>query len=516
MSKKTWVAAAVALVVAGYGAGTWYSGEQAQKAFADAAAELRHAVGKEATVTESYEKGFFSSQAKWVLEWTPPAPKVDAPEHDGDEVEPAPAAATPATPPKSMRLVMNSDIRHGPLAGGKLAAAVVESRFALEGLDAEAKQPFAKASMPTVTGVRHYSGSSDWRFALPAGEAADKGVTVRWADMAYDVSMASDQKTIRGEFKWPELVIAGLPKSAADDELQQDLELEDDDTEAAEEAKAAVAAAAAAQAAEQLTIAVKGMGGSFNTVMIDGLWGVGPGKMQMQAASAQVINQKADGQPETVAEFKDITADTTMEADAKTLSISNHVKSVGRIGPLAFESLGYEEKIQRLDLDALRSFQQMLLEGYRQGGLAKALEPSEEQMAALMEKSAPQLVAALPAYQMKLKASYQGNAGEVAYGAEVLKAPSAEQVAETGWMPALLKGSALNASARLPKAWLANIAKASGQEMGPEEIDAMVEMATGTGYARVEGDFLTSNLQVKDGKMNLNGVVKPLPMGFGE
>ena len=83
-------------------------------------------------------------------------------------------------------------------------------------------------------------------------------------------------------------------------------------------------------------------------------------------------------------------------------------------------------------------------------------------------------------------------------------------------MPALLKGSALNASARLPKAWLANIAKASGQEMGPEEIDAMVEMATGTGFARVEGDFLTSSLMVKDGKMNLNGVVKPLPMGFGE
>ena len=507
MSKMTWVAAAVALVVAGYGAGTWYSGDQTQKAFAEAAAELRHAVGKEAVVTESYEKGFFSSQAKWVLEWTPPPAKTDAAETDGGEAKPA----APATPSKPMRLVMNSDIRHGPLAGGKLAAAVVESRFALEGLDEQAKQPFAKASMPTLTGVRHYSGSSDWLFALQAGEAADKGVTVRWADMAYDVSLASDQKTIRGEFKWPELVIAGLSKPAAEDEL--DLELEEDDEEAASEAKAAVAAATPA---EQMTIAVKGMGGSFNTVMIDGLWGVGPGKMQMQVASAQVINQKADGQPETVAEFIDITADTTMEADAKTLSISNHVKSVGRIGPLAFESLGYEEKIQRLDLDALRSFQQMLLEGYRQGGLAKALEPSEEQMAALMEKSAPQLVAALPAYQMKLKASYQGNAGEVEYGAEVLKAPSAEQVAETGWMPALLKGSALNASARLPKAWLANIAKASGQEVGPEEVDAMVEMVTGMGYVRVEGDFLTSSLMVKDGKMNLNGVVKPLPMGFGE
>ena len=503
MSKKTMVAAAAALVAAAYGGGTWYSGAQAQKAFEEAAAELKHALGKDAVVTQSYDKGFFGSQSQLVVEWTPTEPSADAAEHDGDEAEPepAPAVAAPVVAPKPMRLVVNSDIRHGPVAGGKLAAAVVDSRFVVEGVEDKVKQAFAKASMPTLTTVRHFFGATDWRFALPTGEYADDGVTARWAAMAYDVSLGSDKKTMTGDFKWPELVVTGLPQPAAAGEE----DLDDEDSEGGTD-----------PLGEQISIAIKGMGGSFNTTMLDGLWGVGPGKVKMQVASAQVTTQRADGQPEVVAELKDITGDTSMTADAKTLSINNQVKGVGRIGTMDFESLGYEEVIQRLDVEALRSLQQLVVDGYRAGGLAQALEPSEEKMAAWVEKSAPQLVQALPSYNMKLNARYQGNDGHVEYGIEVQKAPSAEEVAQKGWTPALLKGSNFNASARIPKAWVASLAKASGNEVEPEEMDAFVQMASGSGYVRVDGDFLTTSLKVQDGKMNLNGVVKPLPMGMGE
>ena len=505
MNKKTMVAAAAALVVAAYLGGTWYSGAQAQTAFEEGAAELRHALGKDVVVTQSYDKGFLASKSQLKVEWMVSESAADAAEHDGDEAdtetEPA-AAATPAAPPKPMRLVVNSDIRHGPLAGGKLAAAVVDSRFTVEGVDDKVKQAFAKASMPTLTSVRHFSGATDWRFALPTGEYADDGVTARWDAMAYDVSLGSDKKTMTGEFKWPELVVTSLSRASANDDL---------DGEDEEEGQESVAAAS-----EPMTIAVKGMGGSFNTTMLDGLWGVGPGKMKMQVASAQVTTKRADGQPEVMAELKNITGDTQITADAKTLSMTNLVKGVGRIGSMDFESLGYEESIQRLDMDVLRSLQQMVVDGYRAGGLEQALAPSEEKMAAWMEKSAPQLVQALPAYNMKLNARYQGNDGEMAYGLEVQKAPSAEEVAEKGWTPALLKGAVLHASARLPKAWVASLAKASGNEVEPEEMDAFVQMASGSGYVRVDGDFLTTSLKVQDGTMNLNGVVKPLPMGMGE
>ena len=499
MSKKTMVAAAAALLVAAYGGGTWYSGAQAKTAFEEGAAELQHALGKDVVVTQSYDKGFLASKSQLTVEWMVTESQADAAEHDGDEVdtEAAPAAAAvPAAPPKPMRLVVNSDIRHGPLAGGKLAAAVVDSRFTVDGVDDKVKQAFAKASMPTLTSVRHFSGATDWRFALPTGEYADESVTARWDAMAYDVSLGSDKKTMTGDFKWPELVVTSLTKAAAADE---------------EESQESVATAD-----EPMTIAVKGMGGSFNTTMLDGLWGVGPGKMKMQASNVQVSTQRADGQPEVMAELKNITGDTQITADAKTLSMTNQVKGVGRIGPMDFESLGYEEAIQRIDVEALRSLQQMVVDGYRAGGLAQALEPSEEKMAAWVEKSAPQLVQALPSYKMKLNARYQGNAGHVEYGMEVQKAPSAEEVAQKGWMPVLLKGAALTANARLPKAWVASLAKASGKEVEPEEMDAFVQIASGSGYVRVDGDFLTADLKVENGKMNLNGVVKPLPMGLGE
>ncbi|MFX4717765.1 DUF945 family protein, partial [Acinetobacter baumannii] len=81
-------------------------------------------------------KGFFTSQAKVVLQWTPPA--------SADAGEPA---------PQPLRVVVNSAVRHVPLAGGTLAAAVVESRFALEGLDAKAGTLLAKAQAPTLTTV---------------------------------------------------------------------------------------------------------------------------------------------------------------------------------------------------------------------------------------------------------------------------------------------------------------------------------------------------------------------------
>ena len=524
------VAAAVALVVGAYGAGTWYSGDQAQKAFVQAVAELRHAVGDNAVVSDSYEKGFFSSQAKVSVEWTPPAPQADQAESqdaaeaddpkDNPTTAPATAAApaTPAVPGKPMRLVVNSDIRHGPIAGGKLAAATVQSQFALEGLDAEAMKPFAKANMPTLTGVRHFLGSSDWRLALPAGEVAQDGLHIRWADMSYDVAMGSDQKTLNGEFKWPELVVAGVPKPASDEEAMLDAEDEDEEdgeVEGGAADKAAKLAAAPAANGDKLNLTFKGMGGTFNYTMVDGLWGIGPGKTRMQVASAQVTNQKAGGQPEVVMDLQGIASDSTITAEAKTLSLNTQVQGTGRIGPLTFDSLGYEQNMQRLDVEVLRSFQQMVLANYKAGGLNQALSPSPEQATELLAKNAPLLLQALPAYQVKFKATYQGNAGELEYGVSVLKAPTAEQLAGNGWMPALIQGSAINASARLPKAWLANFAKASGKEVEPEHLDALVDMATGSGYVKAEGDYLTANLKVQDGKMNLNGVTKPLPMGFG-
>lgn len=176
--------------------------------------------------------------------------------------------------------------------------------------------------------------------------------------------------------------------------------------------------------------------------------------------------------------------------------------------------MGYEEKIQRLDIEALRGFQRVMVEGYRKEGLAKALESLEEQGMGVLMQNAPRLVAALPAYSMKLQATYQGQTGHLEYGAEVQSAPTQEQVAQAGWMPALLKTSALQANASLPKAWLEPLIKASGKpDVSAEDVEGMLGMAQATGYARLEGDKLVSALKMQAGQVTLNGKPIALPMG---
>ncbi|MGE8319921.1 MAG: YdgA family protein [Comamonas sp.] len=481
-NKKTIVAAAVALAVVAYGGATWYTGEQAEAGYREAVAELRKALGDKTIVADEYHKGFFSSQAQLVLQGE--APEAD----DADEAE-----AEPAAP---IRLVIDTTVYHGPFAGGRLASAASESRFALQGLDDKSRQALAKATAPTLTSVHHFTGSRDVQVLLPAGEISDKQVTMRWQELVLDTTFKGDRA--KGNLRWPELALLGLSSgSDADDEDGDDGDdLADSPT-------------------DRTTITLKGMDGSFESQSVDGLWGLGPGSTQLRLAQLGIQKTAAEGgDAQTLADLKQLSAQSVIEADQATLSMTTQVKGTGRIGPLDLESVGYEEKYQRLDIETLRKLQQVVADGYRKEGLAKAMESLQEQGAELLLENAPRLVAALPAYSMKLQATYQGQTGELAYGGEVRKAPSAEQVQAAGWLPALLQTSAVQANARLPKAWIAPMLKASGNaEATDQDAQAMVEMAEKMGYGKAEGDFLTSAFSLNAGQATLNGKPFRLPAG---
>ena len=126
--------------------------------------------------------------------------------------------------PKPVRLVVDTTVRHGPLAGGQLAAAWAESHFALEGLDDNSRQALAKATAPILTTVHRFTGSHDMRLLLPAGEIGDGEVTLRWQEMALDTSVSGNR--VQGTWRWPELALLGLP--SRDDEDAQEAELRRD------------------------------------------------------------------------------------------------------------------------------------------------------------------------------------------------------------------------------------------------------------------------------------------------
>ena len=258
MNKKTALGAAVALAVVAYGGATWYLGQRAQASYQEALEEVRKVLGAETVVSQDYQKGFFTSQAKVVLQWTPPA--------SADAGEPA---------PQPLRVVVNSAVRHGPLAGGTLAAAVVESRFALEGLDAKAGTLLAKAQAPTLTTVHGLTGSHNMKLIVPAGELGDEEVTMRWQEMKTEFSVSGDRTQVKGNFQWPELAFSGV-KKASDEEEAQD------------------------EAPSRFAMSLKGMNGDFESQIIDDLWMMAPGKGTIRFAQIDASNTPQGGTASTL------------------------------------------------------------------------------------------------------------------------------------------------------------------------------------------------------------------------
>ena len=471
MNKKTALGAAVALAVVAYGGATWYLGQRAQASYQEALEEVRKVLGAETVVSQDYQKGFFTSQAKVVLQWTPPA--------SADASEPA---------PQPLRVVVNSAVRHGPLAGGALAAAVVESRFALEGLDAKAGTLLAKAQAPTLTTVHGLTGSHHMKLIVPAGELGDEEVTMRWQEMKTEFSVSGDRTQVKGNFQWPELAFSGV-KKASDEEDAQD------------------------EAPSRFAMSFKGMNGDFESQIIDDLWMMAPGKGSIRFAQVDASNTPQGGTASTLLALKDLLGTTTIERNGKLLSMASSLKGKGLVGPVDFESIGFEEKFQRIDADVVKTLQVAMVESYRKDGLkAMASEEDSGKLFGLLADNAQRLAAALPAYSMKFVATLGGQQGEVSYGGEITRAPSAEEVTQAGWGPVLLKNATFHADVRLPKAWLPQLAKAAGQEeFKSEDVDGMIGMAQAAGYVRQEGDNLTSSLKMEGGQAKLNGRVMDLP-----
>lgn len=488
MNKKTvWGTAAVVLV-AGYGAATWYMGERAHSSYQEAMTDMGRLLSPEVLVSQQYTKGFWSSQGRLVLQWTPPAPE-DEQDTSGD---PATAAAPPA-----IRFTVENTVRHGPLAGWRVAAAVVETRLiATEGADDQVRKTFAKVSAPTLTTVRHLTGSHAFALALPAGEVGDGEELVRWQSLAYRMTVNAGGSRLSGDFDWPEFTMDVADHSEDDDEPS-----------------------AATAPPKRLAIALQGMKGEFHVQLEDGLWLLAPGsgkgtigKLAITRAAGTAPGV-APAAPESMVALQDLSYSVTIARNGAHLGWVTTMQGKGSVGPVALQSLELNETVSRIDVEAVKLVQKALLDAYKTDPSTAVAAVEAPWIASLMD-AVPKFVAALPAYAMKLSAKVDGEQGELEYGAELKRVPDATQIAEGAWGPALLKSSAVHASMRLPKAWLPRLAQAAGQQAPkPEDINALVGMAEAQGYIKQEATHLTSAVRMEDGKVVLNGKAADLPFG---
>lgn len=497
MNKKAVLGTAAVLVVAGYGAATWTMGERAHSAYQEALDEVRKLVGPEVLVSQQYTKGFWSSQGQLVLQWTPPAAEEEDEAADAEDADKDGAAAK-AVPPQPVRITVENTVRHGPLAGWRLAAAVVETRIAtVEGVDDSVRKAFAKVSAPTLTTVRNLTGSHDIALAWPAGEVGDGEERVRWQPLDYRMHLNADRSRLSGDFAWPEF----------------SMDFQNTNTDSEEEP------AAAESPAERFAVALQGMKGDFNVQLDDGLWLLAPGsgkgsfgKVTVTRASAATA--AAGAAPEPLVALQDLSYTATIARTGAQLNWVSFMRGTGSIGPVELQALELNETVSRIDVEAVKLVQKALLDAYKADPNTAALSAAESPVSAALMEAVPKFVAALPAYAMKLSAKVDGEQGELEYGAELKSVPDAAQIAEGAWAPALLKSTALYASVRLPKAWLPRLAQAAGQKAPkPEDIDAMLGMAQAQGFVKQEAAHLTSAVRMEDGKVVLNGKQIDVPFG---
>lgn len=219
------IAGGVVALGLAYGGSSWWLGQKAEEAWQQEFEKTVLRLGASRVVSSHYQRGIFESGASSVVEVLLPLellagePDDEADEPDaGDEADGVDdsAAADEAAQDehdgademqmKPLRLHLTQVIRHGPLVGGKLAAALIETRLAkVEGAGAHLRKAFSRASPPVVDTVIGLDRSVEGTMLLPAGEVFNPGFPAdlaRWEAMNYRFTRSADRRNGSDVLKW--------------------------------------------------------------------------------------------------------------------------------------------------------------------------------------------------------------------------------------------------------------------------------------------------------------------------
>jgi hypothetical protein len=181
LSKKTVLGVLAAAIALAYAGSTWWAGNKVKSVYDSAFAELPQQSALVRVTERSYERGFLGAVSTVTLELGCPAdaavagaPPADPDEEDGEEAAP--------TPSRPLRLSFRDTILHGPLAGGSLAAATIDSELLLDiKAQAEARKVFGDARPFGAHTRVGFDGGYASEITLAPGQFADEGKTrVSW------------------------------------------------------------------------------------------------------------------------------------------------------------------------------------------------------------------------------------------------------------------------------------------------------------------------------------------------
>lgn len=455
----------VVVLVAGYAGATLWTGQVTERRHAEQLARVQGEVPGARPAERSYERGFFTSRSTTAFQIGCPAPGGAAP----------------------FRVTVTDAIRHGPFAGGTVAAAVIDSQVSLGGSEGERLNAMFTGAPMTVRTVVGFGGRftstvQSGAATLPIGEGAE----LAWQGLSGTVEGQTGASAFSYALKSPGLTITE-PKLGSKVVLSG------------------------------LAMKAEGVGG----VKAAGLLGVGKSEGSLDSMQMSMALPAMPGAPGAVAapsapltaSFTGLKFTSDTRLDGELLAFASNFSGAGVVGGAKIDRFDMQASMKRLHAPTY----QRVME--RVAGMSKDCNvAAKEDPARLLETMQADFMALLkhnPEIALdKLTIDHAGQRGELSYSAGVqgLSAVDAQQPL----MVSLMQGARLTATMRVPVAWVRRVAAESasrlqGTATAPELVDVMIDDAVAKGFVVRDGEHVTSRVEFAAGELKVNG--KALPGG---
>lgn len=436
-----------------YSAAAWWLGQRAESVYMAERDRVIAALGIEPITESRYERGLFSAQSRYVLQFSP---------------------FSPAAGSEPIRLHLVDDIQHGPFIGSRLAATRVQTRLKnVQGWVQPGSLNLAEKQEFMVTTTYGFGGALQGRAILPAGKLklaeADDAMQMSWQQLNYDFRQPSGKEALQGELNWPHWrLFLNLQQTGESGEPAQ-LELKIDDLRSV-----------------------------FDIRLDAGRSLLLPGTIGGQMKRMEVTALDVEGDQPWLS-LQDVHFDGRTTNVGGLLNSQVNLSGMGTIGKATLQALRYEMQLERLDAQALADADRLLRRVAR-AAQPRGVVPSEDQVASMMRR----FIAAGPVLRGRLSATMAGDGGHLE-----CKLSVPEATAEQSLMPSslrLLQSGVLSASLQLPKSWLAVLTPIFDPlEQNPQLLLKLFDEGVALGFLRDDGQAYGSTVDYAQGELLING-----------
>lgn len=490
LNKKAVLGVLAAAIAVAYGGSTWWAGTQIKSRYDTAFDELPKQTALVRVAERKYERGFLGAVSTVTLEIgcaPDAAAAVASKPAEGDEAEEDDEEDADIKPPKQLRLTIRDTIHHGPLAGGTLAAATIDSELVLDPkVQANVEKFFGKAKPLSAHTKVGFSGAVTTDLTVAPVKLAEEGKgRLDWqgAQARVEVNAARTQARY-------DLTVPGLDFSDARSGVTMKMGKLTAKADMDSSAGWFLATGKSEGRLDTLEFAIK----------------------KKAAADGAAAAETPKALPTVVLQGLDLLGEASIKDGLYTSS--GTLKGTGKIGETKIDKFELASSARRIHAAGYKKLADAWMQSGAVNGCGKGgSKASQAAMQALAEQLAPDLKAmakyAPEAGLDRMLVEIDGKRAELGYTASMAGVTDEDlQLPGTALM---MKRGALKAHVRLPMKWLEKLAETgaeSGQTPPPEMVAGLVEQGEAMGFVKRDGDDVTGQVEFSEGSLKVNG--KPL------